>query len=308
MRTFRDVVTQQATEANPRKVERTIEVVEFMPSENAGYDEQMLPNLRQAEVDKVFGVGCAQLTRIAGTGDCFWWCLERAVVPNPEEGELSGSTRAYGSFEPSTKLTLWKNWIKAYWVAMHGPEMSTEQALSELDKHNFLNDARDVFESDVSNLEGGLETQLKLYRAALVVINKGKDLSHSQRLPALRNNIKWFSPNAGGYDLFCDTDWAAYVANLLGVPIWIIQSSGVTVFTPKTDAIVTLVRNATADISKPFCKNAEKLYPNGEPIVLLINGAHFDLVTHYLNRPNFQTILNKLHFYYQDGNQTVYKF
>ena len=301
MRPFRDVATQQATHDNPRKV------VEFMPSENAGYDEQMLPNSRQAEVDKVFGVGCAQLTRIAGTGDCFWWCLERALVPNPEKGELSGIKRAYGSFEPSTKLTLWKNWIKAYWVAMHGPEMSIEQALSELNEHNFLGDARAVFESDIS-LREGLETQLKLYRAALVAINKGEDLSQSQRLPALRNNIKWFSPNAGGYDLYCDTDWAAYVANLLGVPIWIIHSSEVTVCTPKTDAIVTLVRNATADISKPFCENAEKLYPNGEPIVLLLHGAHFDLVTHYENSPDFQIILNRLHFYYEDGNRTVYKF
>ena len=169
-------------------------------------------------------------------------------------------------------MTLWKNWIKAYWVAMHGPEMSIEQALSELNEHNFLGDARAVFESDIS-LREGLETQLKLYRAALVAINKGEDLSKVSVYPRLEKRIKWFSPECGVRSLLRYRLGSVCSQFARGAHMDHPQLRGDRMHS-KTDAIVTLVRNATADISKPFCKNAEKLYPNGEPIYCSSFMAH----------------------------------
>ena len=109
MRRFTDAASQAPLSANPRQGDV------FEPAENAFLAKPRL----QEQIDSILKDCGAQVTRIAGTGNCFWWALERALCSNPELGVNSGKDVRYGSYAkeelPDNQVSKWKHMIKTYY-------------------------------------------------------------------------------------------------------------------------------------------------------------------------------------------------
>ena len=319
MRMLVDVGAQGETSANPRIDSHGATVL--LGSENAGVlprdpsnpKRRAYVSTHQTIVDDVFGQGNADVTRVAPNNDCFWWSFERALVRNPKLGGLDRNfdVHVYGSSKNSTEVARWKHFVKLYWAAIHAPKMTKTEAQRTLQKTGFAEDPRKVFNYDCK-LPADRRSQINVMRAAFVKcfgLGTPDDENHTDEslaLPPLADNTRWFKSSTKGMDLWCDEQWAGYIANLLGAPIWILNGGSIRVYRPIFDKYVGVIYDAVSDTARKFSSAVEDLYPDGEPIVLVYHSHHFDVVTNYFHRPDFDAILSACTHISTKGNCSIY--
>lgn len=267
---------------------------------------------RQRIVDAVFGKNNAEITRVAGTGDCFWSSLERALVSEPKLGKESGPENRYAA--STLKLARWKHWIKLYYCLLHGVPMNEVKATDVLHKHaeNILGLSNQILSMEFDITHEKVEIQQELIRAAFVV-QYGENIFPSESYPntltSMSNNINWFFGASKGDDLYVETQWLCYVANLLKAPIWLLGVQNkqykdlLLAYDPYEDKYANLVNAIFERFTTPYMDAAKDKYPLGEPIVLVYSGSHYDVVTNYHTIPTFSDIRSKDYdAKYVDGN------
>ena len=112
---------QAALAANPRSIKGA--GIVFEPDEdatNTAFGSSPTARKKKDLLENVFGPDAGvQLTKIGGTGHCFWWALERATVKFPKIGSTQGYTRAYGSYSEEkaddSPVKKWKAAVKLFY-------------------------------------------------------------------------------------------------------------------------------------------------------------------------------------------------
>ena len=264
-RLFNDTASQASLSTNPRLELRLVPVPAFSPTENAFLE---FPE-RQEKVDVFFGDCGAQVTQIAGTGNCFWWALERALCSDPTVGTSMGTKNAYGSFDeekmPDCPIHKWKDMIKAYYDKFKSRDIP-ENIRKTLDT-DWMDNPHKISDRDYLCKEWAWCVARVIGRPIWVVF---EDPYYGVV------NLQVFDPeNVQFY--FADASIDGFLEEKRNIIL------------EKYPIFVPDVGESTV-----------------EPIVLTLFNKHFDLITDYKRYPDFKQLLEGLNLLFESGEEKIY--
>jgi hypothetical protein len=255
MRRFSDAASQAPLSANPREAG-------FLPAENA-FEEK--PK-RQEQINSVLKDCGAQVTSIAGTGNCLWWALERALCSDPKLGVTADKEIKYGSYAeeepPDSPVTKWKQLITTYY---HYHQDNIPEGIKDSLRKNteWMSNPLNIDNNNYCDKEWAWCAAKLVGRPIWVVVINESEQAY----------LQVFDPDLEPF--FFDND-----------PI---------------DSFLDEKREVAANKYAGIVSDENHGVPTFEPIVLTIANKHFDLITGYDNDPDFESVLKRLTPFEFDG-------